>query len=142
MARTLRVEQTWGRCGRTDEQTLDAQEVMALDERDAACDQADQNVEALINESLSEFHPDVVIAVRNAEGRYTVKGLRNLCDQPDAKRNKGCATRVQTLVDDIFMVNPKKPAAKKPKNTPPEEPNPSGEDTGEEAPPKKGGKKK
>lgn len=114
MPRTIKVETICGRCGRTEEETMDMQEAMELDKKDEARDVSDKALESTINEVLDDTYPDVIIAVRNEDGSYTVKGQRNLCDQPSAKRNKGCATRVKALIADIFYVS--KP--KKPKTTP------------------------
>lgn len=112
MARTIKVESICGRCGRTEEATMGMQEAMDLDRVDEARDAADEALKETLNDALDESYPDVIVAVRQEDGSYRVKGLRNLCDQPNAKRNKGCATRVKALVNDVFMVPNPKPAKK------------------------------
>lgn len=127
MPRTIKVENICGRCGRTEEESMDMATAMRLEALDEARDVTDNKLEQTLNDALDDTYPDVIIAVRDAEGSYTVKGQRNLCDQPKAKRNKGCATRVKALIDDIFMV-PKPKTSKKPK-IPPTEPETSTTET-------------
>lgn len=112
MTRTLKVETLCGRCGRTDEVTMDMAAAVDLEKEDEVRNEADENLAEVLNGVLNANYPDVIVATRNPDGSYVVKGLRNLCDQPSAKRNKGCFTRVQALVNDIFMV-PKPPPKKK-----------------------------
>ena len=148
MTRTLKVETLCGRCGRTEEVTMDMAAAVDLDKEDEARDVADQGLEKTLNEVLDESYPDIVVAVRNKDGSYAVKGLRNLCDQPGAKRNKGCATRVKALINDIFMVpNPKPKKKEEPilpgteeGTTPPSEPKDPKDPKDSSKP--KGGKKK
>jgi hypothetical protein len=71
--------------------------------------------------------PAVILFVRKGD-HYEVKTLDNLCEKPDAKRNKGCATRVTELLKDIFELHTgekkeRKPRTPKDPSAPPKEPN-------------------
>jgi len=121
MTLTVTVEKKCGRCGSTEEVKMPIAEAQKLDEFIKAQEQADKELAGIINEQLDASHPDVVICVRAPDGNYNVKSLRDLCDYPGAKRNKGCKSRVTGLLQDVFMEKPaappKKPAA--PKKAPP-----------------------
>ena len=137
MTRTLKVETLCGRCGRTEEVTMDMAAAVNLDKEDEVRNESDGNLAEVLNGVLNASYPDVIVASRNPDGSYTVKGLRNLCDQPSAKRNKGCFTRVHALMNDIFMVPNPKPKKK-------EEPTLPGTEEGNTPPsgPKDGSKPK
>lgn len=81
-----------------------------LVEKSEAKDELNEKLSEEVNAILSSEHPDYIFLARNEGGTYDVKTLDSLCDAPDAKRNKGCRTRVETLLGDIFMTNeaPKK----------------------------------
>lgn len=101
------VEVGCGRCGKKEKRALSLEEAQALGTKTDRKIEIESGLEAAFNDVLTADHPDIVIAVRNGSGeRYTVKHLDSLCDVPDAKRNKGCKNRVETLFSDIFMANP------------------------------------
>ncbi len=121
------VEVKCGRCGKKENRSLSLEEAQALSAKADEKAAVEEDLTRLLNETLGDNHPDLIIAVRHSNGDYDVKHLDTLCDAPGAKRNKGCKSRVETLVGDIFMTNEaapkkKKPAAKKKKSTDAEEP--------------------
>jgi hypothetical protein len=83
------------------------------------------NLKSMAQSIDAKLGPTVVMFIRKGEG-YEVKTLDNLCEKPDAKRNKGCATRVNELMKDIFelhMGEKKERKARTPKdpNAPPKD---------------------
>ncbi len=121
------VEVKCGRCGKTDTRSLTLEEAQALSAKTDAKDAMSAELAAELNSILGDDHPDVVIAIREGEF-YNIQTLDSLCDAPDAKRNKGCKTRVDTLLGDIFMTNepPKKKVVKKDPAEPAEPAEPEG----------------
>lgn len=100
------------RCSKIDKRSLTLEEAQALGDREKVKEEKAQNLELELNQLLTENHPDIIIAIRDSEDSYTVKSINNLCIAgPEAKRNRGCKARVDTLISDIFMIN--KPAPKK-----------------------------
>ncbi len=100
------VEVQCGRCKKTQARSLTLQEAQALEAKDGAKTELAAALPELINAALTDDHPDIIIAIRQPEGTYNVESLDNLCDAPDKKRNKGCASRVSFLLGDILMTNP------------------------------------
>jgi len=101
-----------GRCGKKETQQLHleaAQELLAQNEAKAGM-LADLDTD--LNDVLKAEHPEFIIA-RKVGDRYEIKTLDALCHTPDAKRNKGCKTRVDALIGDIFMTNEAPPRKKK-----------------------------
>jgi len=101
-----------GRCGKKETkqvQLTEAQELLAQNEAKAGIL---TDLETELNDVLKPEHPELIIA-RKVDGQYTIKMLDNMCHTPDAKRNKGCQTRVETLIGDIFMTNEAPPRKKK-----------------------------
>ena len=122
------VQLECGRCSKSAARSLSLDEAQSIVERAESKEELAEDLTSQLNTILTDDHPSLVIAVRQADGTYTVKTLDDLCDAPDAKRNKGCKARVDALIKDIFMENPptekkRKPSAKKKKVTKdPEEP--------------------
>lgn len=119
------VEVKCGRCSKKDNRSLSLEEAQALSAKADKKNELEADLQSALNTILTSDHPDIIIAIR-AEGAdaYAIKHLDNLCDAPGAKRNKGCKTRVETLLGDIFMTNEVPPKAKKPsvkKKTQPKE---------------------
>jgi len=108
------VEVSCGRCAKKEKRALSLEEAQALGVKTDRKAELESELQESLNKVLSSDHPDVVIAVRNESGGYDVKHLDSLCDVPDAKRNKGCKNRVDTLLGDIFMTNEPSPKKKKP----------------------------
>jgi hypothetical protein len=108
------VAMNCGRCGKKESRSLSLEEAQTLMDRSEAKTETQENLVTELNELLGDDHPDVIIAIRTADGVYEVKTLDSLCDAPGAKRNKGCKTRVETLVGDIFMTNEAAPKKKSP----------------------------
>jgi hypothetical protein len=114
------VETQCSRCLKKEEQRLsleDAQEMEKRDkEREAAQDDLKAQLENLLK-GMDQLAPDLVLIQRDPSEGYKVRMLNELCYTPDAKRNKGCKARVDILMKEIFMENPK-PTKPKPKNKP------------------------
>jgi len=113
-----------GRCGKKETKSLSLEAAQELLEKSETETTVRDELTAALNELLGDEHPDVVIATRTDDGVYDVKTLDALCDTPGAKRNKGCKSRVTTLIGDIFMTNEPAPSKKKPakQQTEPTEP--------------------
>ncbi len=112
----VQVAISCGRCGKKETRSLTLDEAQAMVEKADAKDELSEKLSEELNELLSSEHPDFIFLTRNEGNTYDVKTLDSLCSAPDAKRNKGCWTRVETLLGDIFMTNevPKKKAKVKP----------------------------
>ncbi len=108
----VQVAVNCGRCGKKETRSLSLEGAQELLERTEAKDELNEKLSEELNELLSSEHPDYIFLARNEGDTYDVKTLDSLCDSPDAKRNKGCKTRIETLLGDIFMTNeaPKKKA--------------------------------
>jgi hypothetical protein len=111
------VQTQCGRCGKKDNKEMS---LGAAQELETAEKNREQNVMELklqLEQLLTDEHPDLIVLSRTSNG-YDVNTLDNMCDAPDAKRNRGCASRVKTLVNEMFLLNgaaPKKKRAKKAK---------------------------
>lgn len=123
------VELKCGRCGKVEPRALSLAAAQQLSENEAQKDEALEHLPELLNQKLGPEHPDVIVVIRNSDGAYEIQTLDNLCSSPDAKRNKGCQARVQTLLDDMFMRNPKAPkkAPSKPKQKKEKKPSEKGD---------------
>ena len=110
----VKVETTCGRCSKVDEQSMELSAAQNMENETEARAKAAAELVPIFNEAFSspEF-PDIVVAVRSEDGTYSVKSLDQLCHNPDAARNKGCKARVDSLIHDIFTMEPAKPRAKK-----------------------------
>jgi hypothetical protein len=65
--------------------------------------------------------PEVIVIYRprDPDSQYVVMSHNDLCYAPGAKKNKGCATRVRTLIDEVFMSpTPRAPRKAKEKKDP------------------------
>lgn len=118
----VKVETKCGRCGRTEEKSMALEAAGKMEQESTLRAEAAANLKDAFNEKFgSSGYPDIVVAVRNSGGDYTVNTLDGLCSREGAARNRGCKTRVANLIDEIFTVAaPKKRAA--PKKEPPAEP--------------------
>lgn len=107
----VKIVKTCGRCNKTQEETVPLEEAQQLDADSKAAEVAAGEVEHLINEVLTEAHPPVVISIWTGSG-YKTRTLSDLCDG-----TRGCAGRVETLVKEIFLENPKPKKKKAPQVT-------------------------
>jgi hypothetical protein len=120
----VKVPMKCGRCGKTEEKSVQMEEAQAL------VDEINKKAEVLAKlkdyaGSLPANAPAVIMFMQSGDG-FKVKTLDNLCEKPDAKRNKGCATRVNELLKDIFELHTgekkeRKPRTPKDPNAPPKE---------------------
>jgi hypothetical protein len=121
----VKVPLKCGRCGRTEEKLVQMETAQAMVEEINQKAVILKNLKEMAGSIDSKLGPNVVLFIRKGEG-YEVKTLDNLCEKPDAKRNKGCATRVNELMKDIFDLHAgekkeRKPRTPKDPNAPPKE---------------------
>lgn len=121
----VKVPLKCGRCGRTEEKLVQMETAQAMVEEINQKSVILKNLKEMAGSIDSKLGPNVVLFIRKGEG-YEVKTLDNLCEKPDAKRNKGCATRVTELLKDIFELHTgekkeRKPRTPKDPNAPPKE---------------------
>lgn len=115
----LTVTKECGRCGRQTEMEVSLDDAKNLAENDKLRNGVVDTIKNFASDINPELGPDLIIMTKGADGKYGVKTLSNLCNPTNGngdgekKRNRGCVTRVETLVNDIFMVSD--PADKKPK---------------------------
>jgi len=101
-----------GRCGKKETRTLLLEEAQELLAQNEVKEGMLSDLESELNDVLKAEHPELIIA-RKVGDKYEIKTLDSLCHTPDAKRNKGCKTRIDTLIGDIFMINEAPPKKKK-----------------------------
>lgn len=107
------VKKTCGRCGKITLEEMEVSAASELQERDAQCSDAEDALPELLNRTLSTTHPDIIVAVRQEDGVYSVKTLRELCHVSKATRNRGCQTRVGDLLAEVFKTDAPKKLRKK-----------------------------
>jgi len=112
------VETQCSRCLKKEEVRVSleqAQEMEAVNkERETAQDSLKTNLANLLME-MHDLAPDFVLIQQVNKGDFRVRMLNELCDNPEAKR-KGCKARVEVLMKEIFMENPRPVAQPKKKN--------------------------
>lgn len=123
----VKVPLKCGRCGRTEEKSVPMETAQTMVEEINRKAQALAGLKDFASGLDPALSPAVILFVRK-ENLYEVKTLDNLCEKPDAKRNKGCAARVTELLKDIFELHlgekkERKPRAPKDPNAPPKEKN-------------------
>lgn len=121
----VKVPLKCGRCGKAEEKLVPMETAQALVEEINQKAVELTNLKNMASSLNVKLAPAVILFVRKGEG-YEVKTLDNLCEKPDAKRNKGCATRVAELLKDIFELHTgekkeRKPRTPKDPNAPPKE---------------------
>ncbi len=115
----VKIKSSCGRCNKSEEKTVTLEQAAALNT--AAQNEKRQFDEftvavtqAIEDAGYGDDGPEVIVIHRNPAKGYNVLQLSNMCSSPDAKRNRGCKARVEYLLKEIFMTNPKKaPAPKK-----------------------------
>jgi len=123
----VKVQVKCGRCSKSEEKTVTLEGAAEMDEAQLDADRKFGDFTAGVKEVVGtvgyqESGPEVIVMQRTDTG-YEIRQLSDMCSTPDAKRNKGCKSRVDYLVKEIFLQNPKKPATpKKPKDPPPQDP--------------------
>lgn len=113
----MKVDRACGRCGRVKTVEVDlkgAQEIIHADQKKKEAFIALEDFASKLNPTI---HPEIIIFTRNTGG-YELNTLDNLCKNSESKkRARGCAPRVESLLNDILNRNvkktPKKPKEKK-----------------------------
>lgn len=123
----VKVPLKCGRCGRIEEKSVQMDEAQKLVEEINQKAAILANLKSMAQGIDSNLGPSFIVFVLRGDG-YEVKTLDNLCMKPDAKRNKGCAARVNELLKDIFELRAGAPKERKPRipkdpNTLPKEKN-------------------
>jgi len=99
----IKVPTTCERCGRMSERELPLEEVSSLVDNEQARKEAFEDFTNLVTGLPShENLPDVIILHKNEKGQFVTESLNNLCAL-DGKRNKGCKSRVNYLIEDIMF---------------------------------------
>jgi len=99
----IKVPTKCSRCGRVSEAELPLEEVNSIVDNELARKNALEEFENLVTGLPShEDLPDVVIVHKDANGKLVIEALDNLCSL-DGKRNKGCKSRVNYLIEDIMF---------------------------------------
>ena len=114
-----------GRCGKKETKEVSLAVAQDMEAQEQTKKDAAAELPAVINSVLGEKYPDVIIAIKENDGVYTVKHLSILCSSPDATRNRGCVARVDTLLKDMLELGDKAP--RKPRT--PKAPKPTEENT-------------
>ena len=110
----VKVPMTCGRCGRSDEKTVSIETAQALVNEITSKSEVLTNLKAYGEQLDKNLSPAVILYLRTSDG-YILKTLDNLCQKPDAKRNKGCNARVNELLKDIFEMGRGEPKERKPR---------------------------
>lgn len=113
----VNVKQTCGRCRKTKTVELPFEEVQKLVAEQSANEDA-------VNEFITEVGvqldnseakmPELIVFAREDDGTYTANTLDDLCavdvadgDSDAKRRNRGCKSRVTSLLKDIFEMGAK-----------------------------------
>lgn len=117
----VKLETQCPRCGKKTEKAVPLEVAQELAERQAqaklAADKFTNDLKNLYNATTGL--PDIVTIFRPMQGDDRESPVvwffkDDLCDAPDAKRNKGCIARVRTLLEEIYFPGTKK-APRKPR---------------------------
>lgn len=104
------VETQCSRCDRKDEKRVSLEVAQQMEqqvhERETVQHEVMSDLEEML-QKLGSNAPALMIARQTPNGAFEIRALNDLCHAPEAKRNKGCQTRVDFLVKEIFMENPK-----------------------------------
>lgn len=106
------VETQCSRCNRKEERRVSLEEAQQMEAANNTRAEHQEGLVTQFEDALSaniKLAPDFVL-IRRTPGKkrgFDIRVLNELCHIPDAKRNKGCTARVEVLVKEIFMENPK-----------------------------------
>lgn len=99
----IKVPTKCSRCGRVSETELPLEEVSHIVENEAARKNAiEEFTRAVLDTTDVPNLPDVIIIHKDADGSLVIESHDNLCSL-DGKRNKGCKSRVNYLIEDIMF---------------------------------------
>jgi len=110
------INEKCDRCGKTTQKPVTVEqmnEALQLQEKQRAA--LDKFRGHLVADLLVDG-PEIIVCLKTGktEPVYEVMAFDNLCDKPeDAKKKRGCKSRIKTLVNDIFM--PTSDGVKKPR---------------------------
>lgn len=116
----IKVPTKCERCGRMSERELPLEEVSRLVDDELARKNALEELKKMILDTADVPNlPDVMILHKNEDGELVTESLDNLCAL-DGKRNKGCKSRVNYLIEDImFRIKHEKVEGEKPEGETP-----------------------
>lgn len=120
----VKIKAKCGRCNKAEEKTVTLEQASNLEEAQLDADRKFEDFTGVVKDAIEKLEydkkgPEVIVMQRTETG-YEIRQLSDMCSAPDAKRNKGCQSRVDYLVKEMFLQNPKKPSTpKKPKDKPP-----------------------
>jgi hypothetical protein len=99
----IKVPTKCARCGRVSEAELPLEEVNSIVDNELARKNALEDLKKMILDTADVPNlPDAVILHKNEDGELVIEALDNLCSL-DGKRNKGCKSRVNYLIEDIMF---------------------------------------
>lgn len=99
----IKVPTKCARCGRVNEVELPLEEVNSIVDNELARKKALEELKTMILDNADVPNlPEAVILHKNEDGELIIEALDNLCSL-DGKRNKGCKSRVNYLIEDIMF---------------------------------------
>jgi hypothetical protein len=110
----VKVETKCARCGKKSEKTLQLEAAQALNAAEGRKQTAVNNFLVELKKIYTAEQPEVIVVRRSSDGQVAVMHFDQLCSSPDAKRNRGCTSRVDTLIEEIFKP-PKEETQRKPR---------------------------
>ena len=108
------INEKCDRCGKTTQKPVTVEQMNeALKQQERQKAAMEIFAETLKDKLSPTDGPEIVVCLK-MNGAYQVQAFDNLCDKPeDAKKKRGCKSRIRTLVNDIFM--PSSDGVKKPR---------------------------
>jgi hypothetical protein len=99
----IKVPTKCSRCGRVSEAELPLEEVSHIVENEMVRKNAiEEFTRAVLDTTDVPNLPDVILIHKNSDGELIIESHDNLCSL-DGKRNKGCKSRVNYLLEDIMF---------------------------------------
>lgn len=117
----VKIETKCERCGKKSEKTLPLEAAQAMSAADTRKQTAVNNFLTELKKIYTAEQPEVIVVRRTSDGQVAVQHFDQLCSSPDAKRNRGCSSRVDTLIEEIFKP-PKEETQRKPRTPKTKEP--------------------
>lgn len=99
----IKVPTKCSRCGRVSETELPLEDVANIVENETARKNAIEEFTRTVLDTTDVPNlPDVIIIHKNADGELVIESHDTLCSL-DGKRNRGCKSRVNYLIEDIMF---------------------------------------
>jgi len=117
----VKIEKKCPRCGKMQELVVPLETAQGMAGEDQKKDEALAKIQEYATTLDAKVCPEVIVICRpkDLNSAYVVMTHNDLCYAPGAKKNKGCSTRVHTLIDEIFMSpTPRAPRKAKVKKDP------------------------